>query len=199
MSPRTKAQLESLKETRKEQIILSALQLFGDKGYQNTSISQIAKQAKLSKGLMYTYFESKEALLNEVVIYTFKDATEMGEEILQASKGKSPEEVFTIMVESFFEMLKEQKDLWKLTISLAVQTSVIPSVHNSILKIYDNLLRQLEVLFVLLKFKNPKKEAMLLGAIIDGISIQYILFGKEYPFDEIKEMIVTKYLTQKNA
>lgn len=197
MSPRTKQQLEILKEARKEQIILAALDLFAKDGYLSTSISAIAKKAKLSKGLLYNYFDSKEDLLNEVVIFAFQDATEMSETIFKSVEGKSSEEVFIILVESFFSMLKDQKELWKLTISLAVQVSAIPSVHSSIMKIYKNLLGQLEMLFTLLKYENPKKEAMLLGAIIDGVSIQYILFGKEYPIDEIKEMIISKYLTQK--
>ena len=194
MSPRTKEQLEVLKLARKEQILLAALGLFGDKGYQNTSINDIAKRADLSKGLLYNYFESKEALLDEVVIYAFKDATEMGVLLLESAKGKPSNEVFVLLVTSFFSMLKEQKDLWKLTISLAVQVSAIPSVHSSILKVYAILLEQLEAVFKLLEYNNPKKEAMLLGAIIDGISIQYILFGEDYPLDDLREMIIDKYL-----
>ncbi len=197
MSPRTEKQIKTLKKARKEQIILAALELFGSKGYQNTSIGAIAKKAKLSKGLLYNYFDSKETLLNEVVIFAFKDATEMSESIFQSIKGKESEEIFTIMVGSFFDMLKEQKDLWKLTISLAVQVSAIPSVRESIMEIYNNLLGQLEMLFSMLKYENPKKEAMLLGAIIDGVSIQYILFEGNYPIDEMKEMIITKYLDQR--
>jgi len=194
MSPRTPKQLEALKQTRKEQILLASLDLFSDKGYQNTSINDIAKKAGLSKGLLYNYFESKEVLLNEVVIYAFKDATEMSAQIFEASKDKSPQEVFVIMVASFFDMLKEQKDLWKLTISLAVQVSAIPSVHKSILQVYHVLLQQLESIFVLLDYPNPKQEAMLLGAIIDGISIQYLLFGGNYPLDELKNLIIEKYI-----
>lgn len=196
MSPRTTKQLEQLKKERKEQIILAALHLFGDKGYQNTSISAIAKKAKLSKGLLYNYFASKEDLLNEVVVYALKDASEMGEILLQETQNKTPNEIFKLMVSLFFTMLTEQKDVWKITLSLASQVTQIPSVHASIIKVYNNMLSQLEMLFKLLQYENPKKEAMLLGAILDGISIQYIIFGKDYPLDDLKEMLVKKYINK---
>jgi len=198
MSPRTKEQLKLLKNARKTQILLVALDLFGNKGYQNTSISDIAKKAKLSKGLLYNYFESKETLLNEVVIFAFKEATQMGEQLLYKIKDQPSDMVFRYMVESFFQMLKEEKDLWKLTISLAVQVSAVPSVKQSVMAIYEQLLGQLEALFTYLEYKNPKNEAMLLGAIIDGVSIQYILYGDAYPLEKMKNMIIDKYLNNKN-
>jgi len=187
MSPRTKKQLNQLKLVRKEQILLVALALFGNKCYQNTSISDIAKKAKLSKGLLYNYFDSKEDLLNEVVVYALKDASKMGEILLQEAKHKTPNEIFELMLSLFFTMLTDQKDLWKITLSLASQVTEIPSVHNSLIKVYNNLIGQLEMLFKLLQYENPKKEAMLLGAILDGISIQFVIFGKDYPLEDLKK------------
>ena len=196
MSPRTKQQLESLKEVRREQLMLAALQLFSDKGYHNTSISDIAVKAKISKGLLYNYFESKETLLNEVVIMAFRDVAQETGKLLENIKSKPAKEVFAIMVESFFTMLKEQKELWKLTLSLAVQVSSIPSVHKTIMLVYGNILQQMETLFEMLGSKDPKKEALLLGALTDGISIQYMIFGDEYPLDELKNMIIKKYTNE---
>lgn len=193
MSPRTEKQLEQLKSQRKEQILLAALKLFSVKGYQNTSIDAIAKKAKFSKGLLYHYFDNKEDLLNAVVIYSIKDASEMGDLLLKRAKDKSPNEVFSMMIDLFFGMLAEQKDLWKLTLSLAAQVTAIPSVHTSILEVYKKMIGQLELLFILLDYENPKKEALLLGAILDGISIQYIIFEKDYPIHDVKEMLIKKY------
>lgn len=50
--------------TEKRQLILqSALLLFNEKGYQDTTISDIATKAGISKGLIYKYFSSKKELL----------------------------------------------------------------------------------------------------------------------------------------
>jgi hypothetical protein len=52
------------------------------------------------------------------------------------------------------------------------------------------------MLFTLLGSENPRKEALLLGAVTDGISIQYMIFGEEYPLEELQEMIINKYLKE---
>lgn len=61
--PKTSEQNKKIKEQKREIIISTALNLFADKGFHNTSMEQIASHAKISKGLIYNYFESKDALL----------------------------------------------------------------------------------------------------------------------------------------
>ncbi len=62
-----KDRFEEIRYERKKQIMNSALHLFATKGFHQTSISSIAKHAQISKGLMYNYFESKDALLCEII------------------------------------------------------------------------------------------------------------------------------------
>lgn len=197
MSPRTKEQLAALKEVRREQILMAALELFGSKGYQNTSISDIAKKASLSKGLLYNYFESKEELLNEVVVFAFKDTAEAGESVLN-EEYLTADELLVSLIDSYFLMMKEQEELMKLILSLAVQVSAIPSVHTTIKMVYNSLFEQLEVIFIELGYENPKNEAMLFGAIVDGIGIQYMIDSEGYPLDEMKSLILKKYIDYEN-
>ena len=74
--PRTEKQFEEIRATKKALILDAALQVFARDGYHNASISKISKQAGISKGLMYNYFNSKEELLEILVgesIYSYKD------------------------------------------------------------------------------------------------------------------------------
>ncbi|MFZ5642901.1 MAG: TetR/AcrR family transcriptional regulator [Bacillota bacterium] len=50
----------------REQILRSAVQLFGTKGYQSTSIQDICDLAGVSKGAVFHYFNSKSELLFEI-------------------------------------------------------------------------------------------------------------------------------------
>jgi len=75
-----------------------------------------------------------------------------------------------------------------------VQVSAIPSVHDTMMKVYHAFLKQLETVFQNLGVQDATKEARLLGAILDGISIQYMLDTKNFPLEEMKEMIIDKYL-----
>src|ERR1700750_104069 len=47
---------------REQQMLDSAEQVFGQRGYQPTSMNDIAAGAGISKAMLYSYFESKEAL-----------------------------------------------------------------------------------------------------------------------------------------
>lgn len=49
-------------EIRKQEILEGAIRIFANKGYENTSISDIAKELNISQGLCYRYYPSKEAI-----------------------------------------------------------------------------------------------------------------------------------------
>lgn len=55
------------------EIIKIALDLFLEKGYDQTKISHIMKAANLSKGGMYHYFDSKESILDAVIEYALAE------------------------------------------------------------------------------------------------------------------------------
>lgn len=52
-----------IQDQRRSQILNAAIQLFDEHGYSNTKITDISEKAEISKGLVYRYFESKEAIL----------------------------------------------------------------------------------------------------------------------------------------
>lgn len=58
---------EIIKERHKQEIMESAIRLFGSKGYKNTTIEEIAEEAQFSKGAIYSYFESKKHLFDEIL------------------------------------------------------------------------------------------------------------------------------------
>ncbi|GGE69584.1 TetR/AcrR family transcriptional regulator [Priestia taiwanensis] len=57
---------EAKRIERKQLILEKALEVFSEKGYCSTSIDDIGKKANISKGLIYTYFKSKEELFLEI-------------------------------------------------------------------------------------------------------------------------------------
>jgi AcrR family transcriptional regulator len=53
-------------EERKQQLLDCAAQLFAERGYAETRILDIVRQAGVAKGLFYWYFENKEQLFREL-------------------------------------------------------------------------------------------------------------------------------------
>jgi AcrR family transcriptional regulator len=52
---------------RRTQILEHAARLFGDKGYHDTSISDIIASAGIARGTFYLYFENKRSIFEELV------------------------------------------------------------------------------------------------------------------------------------
>jgi len=57
------------KEQKMNNILEAALSLFMEYGVQKVSMAEIAKKAKVSQVTIYNYFESKDKLVNEVIVY----------------------------------------------------------------------------------------------------------------------------------
>lgn len=54
---------EIKKENNKRAILESAISLFNENGYDNTSIEQIARKAGVGKGTVYSYFTTKKSII----------------------------------------------------------------------------------------------------------------------------------------
>ncbi len=61
------ARTPKIVEDRREQIIDAALRVFSQKGFERTTNKDIAQEASITPGLIYHYFESKEALLKAAI------------------------------------------------------------------------------------------------------------------------------------
>jgi AcrR family transcriptional regulator len=69
-------------ETRPQQIIEAALEVFGECGLANARLQDIADRAGVSKGTIYLYFPNKEELFREMIRHTAVAAIETGEKTI---------------------------------------------------------------------------------------------------------------------
>jgi AcrR family transcriptional regulator len=76
MSPRTKAQFEKMQDAAREKILDTGLLLFARKGLAATGVTEIAKEAGMSLGLLYHYYASKEELFSALVHMAIQGAGE---------------------------------------------------------------------------------------------------------------------------
>ena len=71
-------------EQRKQELLKIAYDLFLSEGYENTSVDTIIEKAGIAKGTYYYYFESKEAMLEEVCMMMIDGETEKAMQIVNA-------------------------------------------------------------------------------------------------------------------
>jgi AcrR family transcriptional regulator len=81
MSPRTKAQFDAMQDAAREKILDAGLLLFARKGLAAAGVTEIAREAGVSLGLMYHYYASKEDLFFELVNMALQGAREALEDI----------------------------------------------------------------------------------------------------------------------
>lgn len=191
MSPKTKEQYEEIRQQSKTAIMEAALELFAAKGFARTSISDIAKAAGISKGLMYNYFESKEQLLHAIV----KGAMEEAESVMlqTMTEPADPKEQLLAIVEGTFEMVKSQEHFWKLLTSLAFQPEISEEIDWIHIHKWENTLEAFKHLLGQLGVEDTEKEGLLMGATLDGIMLHYFFVGEKYPLDEMKTLFITRF------
>jgi AcrR family transcriptional regulator len=194
MAPRTEQQYEQIREQKRGIILEAALELFADEGFHNTSISKIAKSAGISKGLMYNYFISKEALLHEIVISGLKDLTGTFD---PNNDGILTTEELEFFINQTFEILKTNTKYWKLYFAIILQPSVLKMFGTDFLNILGPIFRILEEHFRRKGYKNPELESKLFGAILDGLSFHYIIDPDNFPLEEIKKTLINRYVRKK--
>jgi len=74
MSPRSDTQFAHMRAQTRAAILHAALRLFAQKGWHGTAVADIARRAKISKGLIYHYFKSKEEILEALVTQALRHA-----------------------------------------------------------------------------------------------------------------------------
>lgn len=77
------------KQARPGEILEAALEQFVEKGYAATKLEDVAQRAGVTKGTMYLYFESKDALFKAVVLANVVPALERAEHLVAEFQGSS--------------------------------------------------------------------------------------------------------------
>jgi len=83
-------------EARPDEVLDAALDLFIEKGFAGTRVEEIAKRAGLSKGAVYLYFPSKEAIMEGLVRRAVVPIAETAGQALASFEG-TPREAFMML------------------------------------------------------------------------------------------------------
>jgi len=193
--PRTKQQFGDMRAKSKESIMEAALELFAADGYTSTPVSKIAKKAGVSTGLMYNYFESKEALLEAIFMEGLNKVQEMMSVLLEV---KEPRAKLKMMIDESFRVVGgEDEQFWKLYFSLAMQPNLPASIFSTFGIFIQGALDYITGVFDELGYEEPALEARIFSALGDGIMLHYWMIGDEYPLKSVLQSMHKMYKTDK--
>jgi len=99
---------EEKKQKTRKAIIAAAIHLFGKKGFEKTSIAELAREAGIGKGTIYSYFQTKNEIFYAFCEYQLEF---IRDELVGKTDPKAPilEQVMTVFMGEFIHVTQDRK------------------------------------------------------------------------------------------
>lgn len=187
------------KQAKKEEIIQAANKLIIEKGYRKTSVEDITHEAGIAKGSFYTYFKSKDSLIETLLLEQIDNRTKEITKVLKLDG--TLEEVIKAYLNVYFNVSPDEAEfVLVMTTMLRSVDSVGDIVIERLEK--DKRERREEFIEILKKYKNEidikdeedyERYALFVFALINAFYINNLCpngnrFGKS-SLEEIRERI----------
>ncbi|MDV7764604.1 TetR/AcrR family transcriptional regulator [Peribacillus simplex] len=191
--PRTPEENDRIRQASKEKIRAAAMELFMKQGFYATSISDIAKKAGISKGLLYNYYKGKEELLSEMVEARIREVVKVMEEAVIL---ETPNEQLKYIVNGAIDNIHKNPEVHRFYLHLQTQ----PEADEELIK-YTHLLigentRQFEFqckIFEIMGEKEPRKRSLYFSSVLQGIMLMISTYPQKFPIEEIKKQIIREF------
>ena len=125
----------------REKIIETAMRLFSTQGYSTTSLSQVAKEAQVSKALIFWHFENKEKLFRTVLQRTFEPYFI---NVVDELEGLSEADQIKRLIDQYYAFVSENLYSVKFLVSLILRDEQRPNDlvghMNELHRVYHNML-----------------------------------------------------------
>ena len=190
MCPRTSEQFEDIRESKRRRIVDAAIDCFATTGYHAVSISDLAKHAGISKGLMYNYFSSKDELLKSIFSEVMAEMMLLFDPDRSAGLDRS---AMLAYFDRFFTHLKSNLILWKMYMAIFSQPAVQQILSEEIRLASKQPLSIVERYFKKQGYQKPALEVAFLSTLMSGVTYEFIADPEHYPLNQIKKRIIALY------
>jgi AcrR family transcriptional regulator len=163
-------------ETR-EKILETATRLFSAQGYSNTSLSQVAKEACVSKALIFWHFESKEKLFRTALQRTLEPYFI---NVVDDLEGLSEIDQIKLLIDEYYAFVSKNLYSVKFFLSLILREEKHPDdlvghMHE-LQRVYRNLMADIiehgRQSGIFRPTVNPSLDAGLVISALHGILVQ---------------------------
>ena len=148
--------------TSHSKIEQAALQLFGERGYDNASTLLIAKTAGVSEALLFKYFLSKEKLFEYLIKQGFRRIVEANRGILTE---KNPRVLVENVIDLPYKLVHDEPDFWKMQ-DKEFNRPLVQKYFQRFMSPIDSLLKQA---FADLGVASPDMTTQLLLLLIQSL------------------------------
>lgn len=171
--PRPPTANQRIRDERHEQILHAAAHVFARKGLEATTIADIAVAARVSHGLAYHYFTSKEEIFKQLITRAMQGTERLLREAL-AREGTATSRL-RWLINAMIEGAKDSADDMLIVQQAVISEAVSPDVRglvlqgsSIVLELLSELLREGQLCGEMIA-GNPDQLALLLLSCIQGI------------------------------
>jgi len=132
----TRARRKREKEERRQSILRAAREVFFENGFHRATVDNVAKQAEVSKGTVYLYFESKETILAHLLLEELDELIEELEQAYAADESIVADERLRQLGRAYLRFFEREPEYFRLLMAMdrgRFQDSVTPEVYQEVL------------------------------------------------------------------
>ena len=172
---------DDLKQERRRQILEASLEAFAEKGFDKTTMDDIARASDVSKGLLYWYFANKQTLFAALIEMVFDDFQMMVDRIISTTKTQSPPDRLRALIVEPSEMFAPDTRFVGLYMDFFVQAWQHDLVQQAIKSGYAEYIRLISDVVHdgieqgYFQPADPFTAARAIGGAIDGMLFQLLV------------------------
>lgn len=182
------------KKQKKNALLQTAFDLFRDKGFAKTTISDIVSDAGLAKGTFYLYFKDKWQIHEEVIIDKSKKLFSDAIEYTNKKKLDNFPDKLISVIDYIIDKLSSSKDLIKL-----INKNLSLGLYNKdLIEIINAEYKDLKTIFIdeinkySKKVDNPDVTLFMIIELVGSTCYNSILNNEPLPIKEFKPYLYTQ-------
>jgi AcrR family transcriptional regulator len=133
LSPPTRTRKRLTAEARRAAIRDAAGAVFSARGYHSASLDDIAREAGVSKALIYEHFASKERLYADLVEAHAEDLSARLAAAVAGVQGAAPR--LETGLDAFFAFVEERRDAWRMLFREAADPEVVAVLDRMVTEV----------------------------------------------------------------
>jgi len=193
------ARIRDRRKEKERKITKVALELFSKRGFERTTMEELAARLNISKGLLYFYFNSKEEILLRIIEEAYFPLVEKLNSLL--NERIDPHKKLLKFIEIEVDFYKENRELHPLLTSILKGFGLKEMSESFQDRFKEIHMKEVEILELILKegekrkiFKkiDTKVLAYSLGGIFHELLKMFLDEGRE--LEELKDIIREIYL-----
>jgi TetR/AcrR family transcriptional regulator, mexJK operon transcriptional repressor len=123
--------VEEKKKRKRALILQAAVKLFSENGFAETPIAAIAKEAGVSFGTVFTYFETKETLFQSAILEPLEEIKPYFYVIEERYSG-NPMEIVSEMIHCHVDLFSKRKDFLRLIQQVLARPDRYPGLFQEL-------------------------------------------------------------------